>query len=147
MSRLIQWLIAGALAGLLASCGIIYKKVPEAQNKAVCQPVPGQGSPSRCLITKDDATVLPEEHYGKWTLVMATLNSPPGTKITRVVFRRDLCTPQGCGRTVSCLYGCGKRYFPNDGVDYSEAEKGIVRWWGRTDNEDAEGWLFDVHYQ
>jgi hypothetical protein len=78
---------------------------------------------------------------------MATLSSPPGTRITKVVFRRDLCSPQGCGRTVSCLYGCGKRYFPNDGIDYSQADKGFAQWWGRTDNEDSEGWLFDVHYQ
>ena len=143
MSRLILLLAAAAL---LASC-TIYKKVPEAQNKAVCQPIPGQGSPARCVITKEDATVLPEQHFGKWMLVMATLSSPPGTKITKVVFRRDLCAPQGCARTVSCLYGCGKRYFPNDGIDYTGAEKGVVQWWGRTDNEDAEGWLFDVHYQ
>jgi hypothetical protein len=146
MRRLILWFSAALSAVLLASC-TVYKKVPEAQNRAVCQPVPGQGSPARCLITRDDAVVLPEEHYGKWTLVMATLSSPPGTKITKVVFRRDLCAPQGCVRTVSCLYGCGKRYFPNDGIDYSQAEKGLVQWWGRTDSDAAEGWLFDVHYQ
>jgi hypothetical protein len=147
MNGLIRLSLAACLASLLASCGIIYKKVPEAQNKAVCQAVPAQGSPLRCVITKESATVLPEEKNGKWIVVMATLSSPPGTRITRAVFRRDLCTPQGCNRTVACVYGCGTHYFPNDGMDYSKAGEGVVQWWGRVDNEDPEGWLFDVHYQ
>jgi len=146
MSRLIQLLIAACLAALLASC-TMYRKVPEAQNKAVCQAVPAQGSPLRCVITKDNAIVLPREEYGKWTVVMATLSSPPGTKITKAVFRRDLCTPIGCEHTVSCMYGCGTHYFPNDGMDYAKAGEGVVRWWARVDNDKAEGWLFDVHYQ
>ena len=140
-------LVLTATAALLAASCTTYKKVPEAQNKAICQSVPEQGSPSRCVITKDIAMTLPGERYGKWTVVTATLSAPPGTKVTRVVFRRDVCSPQGCTRTVPCLYGCGKHSFPNDGMDYSKASEGIVQWWARVDNEDPEGWLFDLHYQ
>jgi hypothetical protein len=146
MKRMTQLLVLAALVPVLASC-TSYKRVPEAQNKAICQSIPAQGSPARCVITRDTATLLPQERLGKWTMVMAQLSSPPGTKITRVVFRRDLCTPQGCNHAVPCIYGCGPRAYPNDGMDYSKAGEGIVQWWGRVDSEDPEGWLFDVHYQ
>jgi hypothetical protein len=151
MNRIVRSALVVLLGSLLASCGAVEAvfghKTPESQNKAVCQAVPAQGSPARCVITKADATVLPEQKYGKWIVVMATMSSPPGTKVTKAVFRRDLCTPQGCNRTVSCMYGCGTHHFPNDGIDYSKAGEGVVQWWGRVDNEDPEGWLFDLHYQ
>jgi hypothetical protein len=135
---------------LLASCGTVRRvfgsKAPPNQNQAVCQSLPEQGSPARCVITKDDALVVPEQQLGDWTVVMANLTSPPGTAITRVVFRRDLCAPQGCRHTVSCVFGCGPHQFPHEGVDYSKADQGVVQWWARTDSEDPEGWLFDVHY-
>jgi hypothetical protein len=146
MSPFARLIIAASSAALLVSC-TTYRKVPEAQNKAICQAVPAQGSPLKCAITKEVATVLPEQRYGKWTMVTATLTSPPGTKITRAVFRRDLCSPQGCVHAVPCLFGCGARSYPNDGFDYSKAGDGVVQWWGRVDNDDPEGWLFDVHYQ
>jgi hypothetical protein len=151
MNRLVQLAFAASFALLLTSCGTVAGlfagKPPETQNKAVCQVVPSQGSPAKCVITKADATVLPEQKYGKWIVVMAQLSSPPGTKVTKAVFRRDLCTPQGCSHAVVCTYGCGTHHFPNDGFDYSKAGEGIVQWWARVDTEDAEGWLFDLHYQ
>jgi hypothetical protein len=143
-------LLAVLTFALLASCGTVRRvfsgKAPATQNQAVCQSLPDQGSPARCLITKNDALVLPEQQVGDWTLVMANLTSPPGTAITKVIFRRDLCAPQGCRHTVACVFGCGPRQFPHEGVDYSKANEGVVQWWARTDTEDPEGWLFDVHY-
>ena len=143
-------LIAVLAGALLTSCGSVRKafsgKAPPSQNQAVCQSLPAQGSPARCIITKNDALVIPEQQFGDWTLVMANLTSPPGTAITKVIFRRDLCAPQGCQHTVACVFGCGTRQFPHEGVDYSKAEQGVVQWWARTDTEDSEGWIFDVHY-
>lgn len=143
-------LLAVVAVALLASCGTVRKvfsgKAPPNQNQAVCQSLPAQGSPARCVIMKADALVIPEEQFGDWSLVMANLASPPGTAITKVVFRRDLCTPQGCQHAVACVFGCGAHHFPHEGVDYSKAEQGVVQWWARTDTDDPEGWIFDVHY-